>query len=112
MLAGHAPALMIDLNMLRGDRIRARRDFVEYGDVMPELSEGDVVHAFDEEGDVYTAIVESVEGVRVRLRLDLSSRTPTEDAWEVSMPYSAPLEPVVVGTRTVELPKAPVGPST
>ena len=95
MLAGHVPALMIDLNMLRGERIRARRDFVEYGDVMPELSEGDVVHAFDEEGDVYIATVESVEGVRVLLRLDLSSRTPTEEAWEFSTPYSAYLEPVV-----------------
>lgn len=89
MLAGHVAALKIDLNMLRGDRIRARRDFVEYGDVLPELAEGDIVHAFDEEGDAYVATVESVEGLRVRLRLELSSRTPTERAWDFANPYSA-----------------------
>lgn len=95
MLAGHVAALKIDLNMLRGSRIRARRDFVEYGDVMPELSERDIVHAFDEEGDVYIATVEGVEGMRVYLRLDLSSRMPTERAWEFSTPYSARFGPAM-----------------
>ena|SRR5215213_4453926 len=88
MLAGQVAGLMIDLNMARGDRIRARRDFVEYGDAMPELNEGDFVHAFDEEGDAYIATVESLDGLHVGLRLDLSSRTPTERAWEFSNPYS------------------------
>ena len=104
MLAGHVPALKIDLNMLRRDRIRARRDFVEYGDVMPELSEGDIVQALDEEGDVYIAAVEKVEGMRILLRLDLSSRTPTEEAWEFSTPYSAYLESVIQPETTARTP--------
>ena len=95
MLAGQVKGLKIDLNMLRGDRIRARRDFVEYGERLPELHEGELLHAFDEEGDVYIATVEGVEGMRVYLRLDLSSRTPTERAWDFSTPYAASVGPAV-----------------
>ncbi len=92
MLAGHTVTLKIDLNMLRGDRIRARRDFVEGDSVIAELSEGDVISTLDEEGDFYIAVVERVEGMRVYLRLDLNSRTPTEEAWNILNPHSTYLK--------------------
>lgn len=103
MLAGHVVTLKIDLNMLRGDRIRARRDFME-GDVIPELSEGDIIAALDEEGDSYVAFVERVEDMRVYLRLDLSSRTPTEEAWSIINPYSTYLTPAIQPETTARTP--------
>jgi hypothetical protein len=103
MLAGHTEVLKIDLNMLRGDRIRARRDFVEGGSAIAELNEGDVISALDEEGDLYMAVVERVEGMRVHLWLNLDSRTPTEDAWSISNPYSEYLEPVIQPETTARV---------
>lgn len=103
MLAGHVVTLKIDLNMLRGERIRARRDFAE-GDVVPELSEGDIIAALDEEGDSYVATVERVEDMRVYLRLDLSSRAPTEEAWSISNPYARYLDSVVQPKTTARVP--------
>lgn len=90
MLAGHGTTLKIDLNMLRGDRIRARRDFAEGYEVIPEseLEIGEMVTVLDEEGDSYVATVEGVEGMRVYLRLDLDSRAPTERAWNIYNPYA------------------------
>lgn len=111
MLAGHTTTLKIDLNMLRGDRIRARRDFVEYGEAVTGLSEGDTVAALDEEGDVYIAFVESVDGLRVRLRLDLSSRTPTEQAWRVSNPYSTYPDPSNPGSHEDQPLTRPLAPA-
>jgi len=104
MLAGHTVTLKIDLNMLRGDRIRARRDFVEGGGVIEELNEGDVISVLDEEGDFYVAVVERVEGMRVYLWLNLSSRTPTEDAWSIVNPYSNYLEPEAHTQASVRVP--------
>lgn len=75
--AGNLETFRIDLNMLRGDRINARRDFAERADdVLPVLSEGETVRVVEEEGDAYLATVEGVEGLRVRLRLILASCDP------------------------------------
>jgi hypothetical protein len=103
MLAGHTVTLKIDLNMLRGDRIRARRDFVEGDSLVAELNEGDIISALDEEGDLYVAIIERVEGMRVYLRLDLDSRTPTEGAWSIFSPYSEHLETVIQPETTARV---------
>jgi hypothetical protein len=104
MLAGHTVTLKIDLNMLRGDRIRARRDFVEGDSVIAELNEGDVISALDEEGDLYVAMVERVEGMRVHLWLNMDSRTPTEEAWNILNPYSTYLSPVIQPETTARTP--------
>lgn len=97
MLAGNVPTLRIDLNLLRGDRIVTRLDFVHGGNsVLPSLGKGDVVRVVEEEGDTYLAVVERVQGLRVYLRLYLDSWVLARGTVEeYSVSYSGALEPEV-----------------
>ncbi len=75
-IAGTLPVLRIDLNALRGERVRTRRDFAEMGAQIPSLAPGDSVIAVEADGDRFLATVEWVDSYRVGLRLNLASQMP------------------------------------